>query len=106
MQANEYQKMAAKTIGKQMTFWNVLSEGAMGICSEAGEVAGLVKKPIYQGGKMDRERIKEELGDVLWYAAEVATGLEISLEDVMEANIEKIKGRYPECFAEGKKGEK
>lgn len=100
MNAGEYQKLAAKTIGKHASYWNMVSEAAMGMCSESGEVAGLIKKSIYQGQRLEKEHVKEELGDVLWYAFEMMTVMDFTPEEVMAANVEKLKARYPECFEE------
>ena len=65
---------------------------AMGMCAEAGEVANKVKK-IIRDGKMDREAIADELGDVLWYVAVLASDLGYSLSDIAEKNISKLIGR-------------
>jgi NTP pyrophosphatase (non-canonical NTP hydrolase) len=69
----------------------------LGLANEAGEVAGKVKKIFRdkQGliGPAEREALKSELGDVLWYLAQVCTELELSLDEVAEANIEKLYSR-------------
>jgi NTP pyrophosphatase (non-canonical NTP hydrolase) len=69
----------------------------LGLANEAGEVAGKVKK-IFRDkagliGPAEREALKSELGDVLWYLAQVCTELELSLNEVAEANIEKLYSR-------------
>jgi NTP pyrophosphatase (non-canonical NTP hydrolase) len=67
------------------------------LINEAGEVAGKIKKVFRdKGGEISaetREAIKAELGDVLWYIAQVCTELEISLDDVAEANLAKLLDR-------------
>lgn len=69
----------------------------LGLAGEAGEVAEKIKKVIRdKGGKIDdetREAIKKELGDVLWYLAQLATELKISLEDVATGNLAKLYDR-------------
>jgi NTP pyrophosphatase (non-canonical NTP hydrolase) len=64
---------------------------------EAGEVLGKVKKIFRdQNGVLTdetRDALKKELGDVLWYLAQLSTELELSLDDIAEANIEKLLGR-------------
>jgi NTP pyrophosphatase (non-canonical NTP hydrolase) len=67
------------------------------LTNEAGEVAGKIKK-IFRDkdgviGEAEREALQSELGDVLWYLAQVCTELEISLDEVAEANIEKLYSR-------------
>jgi NTP pyrophosphatase (non-canonical NTP hydrolase) len=71
----------------------------MGLCGESGEVIDIVKKHLAQGHALDREKIIKELGDVAWYMAEIATVLDVELEDVLVQNIEKLKKRYPEGFS-------
>lgn len=51
-----------------------------------------------QGHELDKEHLAKELGDVAWYIAEAATALDISLEDIFQANIDKLKRRYPDGF--------
>ena len=58
----------------------------------------MYKKYLYQGHEFDREHMAEELGDVCWYVAELATGLGATLEEVMAQNIEKLRKRYPDGF--------
>jgi NTP pyrophosphatase (non-canonical NTP hydrolase) len=69
----------------------------LGLVSEAGEVAGKVKKIFRdRGGIMgdtEREALVLELGDVLWYVSELCTQLGVDLEDVASANIAKLRSR-------------
>lgn len=66
---------------------------ALGLASEAGEVAGKIKKHIRDGNELDREAMDKELGDVLWYVSELCTELDLHLGEVAEANIEKLLSR-------------
>ncbi len=69
----------------------------MGMVNEAGEVAGKVKKIFRdRGGEIseaDRQALKKELGDVLWYLAQICTELDLSLQEVAEANLVKLFSR-------------
>ena len=98
MTINEYQKLAQRTSNKALSKGEHLLNGAMGLCGESGEVADLVKKAYFQGHLIDRARIAEELGDCAWYLAEAASGLGVSLEDILLQNIAKLKRRYPDGF--------
>ena len=98
MTVNEYQKLAMTTLNPDLSPKDVLINGVMGLCGESGEVIDLVKKHLHQGHALDREKLIKELGDVAWYLAEIATALNVSLEDVLEGNIQKLRQRYPEGF--------
>ena len=73
----------------------------LGLSGEAGEVAELLKKHIGHGIELDREKLCKELGDVLWYLAAVADSSGIPLEEVAEANVAKLRERYPDGFVAG-----
>lgn len=98
MSPNEYQKLAMRTCSiPYADKGGMLTHAIFGMCSEAGEVAGIFQK-TYQGHEADLVRIKKELGDVLWMIAEACEALGFDMEDVMETNINKLKARYPEGF--------
>ena len=98
MTINEYQKLAMTTLNPELSEKDVLINGVMGLCGESGEAIDIVKKWLAQGHELDREKLAKELGDICWYLAETATALGLNLEDIMAANIEKLKKRYPEGF--------
>ena len=98
MTVNEYQKLAMTTLNPQLSKKDVLINGVMGLCGESGEAIDIVKKYLAQGHDLDREGLIKELGDIAWYLAETATALDVSLEEVLERNIEKLRKRYPEGF--------
>ena len=99
MTINEYQKLAMTTLNPALSEKDVLINGVMGLCGESGEAIDIVKKWLAQGHELDREKLAKELGDICWYLAENATALGYDLEDIMAANIEKLKKRYPEGFS-------
>ena len=75
-----------------------LLTGAVGINSEGGEIMEIVKKLIFQGKKWDDEtiyHIKRELGDVMWYVMQCLLALDISLDEIIAMNVEKLEKRYP-----------
>ena len=79
-----------------------LLNGCMGMCGEAGECIDLLKKHMMQGHELDREKMIKEIGDVLWYVAEAASALGVTLDEVAERNIAKLKARYPDGFSSEK----
>ncbi len=96
MNFEEYQKKSRKTalypgVGSNFVY------PVLGLAGESGEVAEKVKKIIRDdGGEILPEKKKEiskELGDVLWYVAQIATEVGLSLEDVAKENIEKLYSR-------------
>ncbi len=102
MTVNEYQRLAMATLNPALSKKDVLINSVMGLCGEAGEAIDIVKKHLAQGYGLDREALAKELGDVAWYLAEAATALDMELEDILAANIEKLRRRYPAGFsAEG-----
>ncbi len=98
MTVNEYQTLAMTTLNPALSQKDILINGVMGLCGEAGEAIDVVKKHLAQGHELDRERLIKELGDVAWYLAETATALNITLEEVLEGNLRKLRARYPEGF--------
>ena len=99
MEANKYQELAMVTLNKELTKKDMLINGVMGMNGESGEVIDLVKKHLFHGHDLDKDKLVKELGDVLWYIAEVCTSLDVSLNEVMEKNIEKLTKRYQNGFS-------
>lgn len=102
MNINEYQKLAMTTLNDELSSKDMLINGVMGLCGESGEAINIVKKHIAQGHELDKEHLVKELGDIAWYLAETATALDISLELILQMNIDKLKKRYPDGFSSKK----
>lgn len=98
---SDYQKKAERTMNPKLTKDETLAHGLLGLCAEAGEVAGLFQKE-FQGHEVEKEHLVKELGDVLWMVAEIATVCELDLDDVARINIEKLEKRYPNGFEEAR----
>ena len=76
----------------------LLMTGAIGIASEGGEFAEIVKKCIFQGKPLDDETIfhaKRELGDIMWYWINSCRALGLDPNEVVAENVNKLKARYP-----------
>ncbi|MGB4985500.1 MAG: nucleoside triphosphate pyrophosphohydrolase family protein [Erysipelotrichaceae bacterium] len=97
MEFNEYQELALFTANSTDEQRLVLN-GVMGLCGESGECIDIVKKNIFQGHELDKEKLKDELSDVLWYLATCAAGIDVKLEDIAIHNVNKLKKRYPNGF--------
>jgi NTP pyrophosphatase (non-canonical NTP hydrolase) len=98
MNINDYQALAMTTLNPALSRKEVLINSVMGLCGESGEAIDIVKKWLAQGHALDKEHLAKELGDIAWYLAEAATALDIPLEDILQANLDKLKKRYPEGF--------
>ncbi len=112
MNPNDYQKLAMRTKCPQPEFeakgFNPFDEnngqilhGALGISGEGGEIWTNIQRWGWYGKPLDIGNIKEELGDLVWYVAEMCDALGLRLSDVMEANIRKLQARFPEKFDDG-----
>jgi NTP pyrophosphatase (non-canonical NTP hydrolase) len=86
-----------KTIAEVLKIHDVLIWG-LGLTGEAGEVADLLKKQFGHGKSVAAEKIKLELGDVKWYGANLADAFGFPESEVAEANVAKLRARYPEGF--------
>jgi NTP pyrophosphatase (non-canonical NTP hydrolase) len=101
---NEYQKLAERTanirygIDTNKRFANF----GMGLAGEAGEVCDYLKKIVFHGHDYDEQKLCLELGDALWYIAAIASNACLTLEEVAQGNIDKLKRRYPDGFSEEK----
>lgn len=97
MTLNEYQ-LAAQRTSNNHTLTGKLENGLLGLFGEGGEMADLYKKNRFQGHDLDFTHMAKELGDVLWYVAEIATGLQMTLDEIAQMNIDKLLARYPDGF--------
>jgi NTP pyrophosphatase (non-canonical NTP hydrolase) len=95
MQLSDYQRLSRRTAAYPRDAW--LAYPSLGLAGEAGEVAEHAKKAIRDdGGTVTDERrlaMGKELGDVLWYVAQLASELGLELEDIARANLEKLSSR-------------
>ena len=111
MTGNEYSKLAMRTndgnsiirlINKlhnsEPIAYAQLLNACLGLSGEVGEFNDLIKKYIFHESDIDKVHLEKELGDIMWYIALVCDSLNLSLDDVMELNINKLKSRYPEGF--------
>jgi NTP pyrophosphatase (non-canonical NTP hydrolase) len=99
MQFAEYQKATGRTADKNLGPLESLFNCILGIQGEAGEVAELLKKSLFHGHTLDLEKLKKEIGDILFYLTWLCSLHDFDLDDGAELNIEKLKARYPEGFS-------
>lgn len=99
MTLSEYQHAARATMNEALSRDEQMMDAASGIAEEAGEVLAHVRKHHFQGRELDAARLKEELGDVLWCIAAVATSAGFELDDVARFNLEKLRHRHTKVVA-------
>jgi NTP pyrophosphatase (non-canonical NTP hydrolase) len=76
-----------------------LLTAAVGMSAEAGEFTEVVKKIIFQGKPFTEENmfhLKRELGDIMWYVAQACIGMNISIDEILQMNVDKLADRYPD----------
>ena len=76
-----------------------LLTAALGMSAEAGEFTEVIKKIILQGKPYNEDNVfhlKRELGDICWYLAQACMALDVTFEEVLQLNYEKLSARYPE----------
>lgn len=108
MNANEYQKLAMQ---KEASQWEIhkramdlgiigtrVENGLRGLVDEVGEIASCVKKWKEYGQPLDRYNLLEEIGDCLWRLSQIASAVDVTLEQAMQANLRKLKVRYVEAL--------
>ncbi len=95
MTINEYQRLAMRTANPEC---KNLSNVGLGLAGEAGECADEIKKHLHHKHPLNREKLIKELGDVAWYLALGCDVLEVTLEEVLQLNVDKLRARYPQGF--------
>ena len=112
MTGNDYQKLAMRTNDGKATerlerSCDVFSDfhdmggivnAALGLSGEVGELNDMIKKWIFHNTQLDKEHVKKEIGDVMWYVAMMCESFGFSLDDVMQTNVDKLIARYPDGF--------
>ena len=113
MTGSEYQKLAMRTNDGKATErlgfltsrdenkvvdFGGLINGCLGLAGESGETLDMIKKWVFHEKELDKEHLKKEIGDVMWYVAMICESAGFDLDDVMQTNVDKLKSRYPEGF--------
>ena len=75
-----------------------LINGCLGLAGESGETLDMIKKWVFHEKELDKEHLKKEIGDVMWYVAMICESAGFDLDDVLQTNVDKLKARYPEGF--------
>ena len=97
MNLKEYQKLCKTTAQEFKNKEKEILTWGLGIAGEAGDLAGCIKK-TFSHDNDQKDGIKENLGDTLWYVAMICNFFDWDLEEILEENIKKLKKRYPQGF--------
>lgn len=102
---NEYQQLALRTAAEASIESPDASiqNAALGFAGEGGEFCDLVKKLLFHGHLMTdevKQKLRDEVGDILWYCALACRGLDTTMEQVARDNVRKLAARYPEGFSQ------
>jgi len=98
MNLDDYQDASRRTLNVDWPERDQIANAVMGLAGEAGEIADLFKKRLYHGHDIPTMQIIDELGDLMWYLAAIASLEGLSLNDIARANIDKLWRRYPNGF--------
>lgn len=100
MNFEQYQTAAVRTLkcGENEQF--DLNHMALGVAGEAGELVDCIKRHTVYGKPLDMDNLAEEIGDALWYLANICNVMGWSFEDMARRNIAKLKIRYPEKYTD------
>ena len=99
--SNHREEMIQRLVDIEKTYGinpSLLMTAAIGLSSESGEFIEIVKKAVFQGKPLDKDvqfHLKRELGDIMWYVANACRTLDLTLDDIISENVEKLKSRYP-----------
>ena len=99
MEIQEFQKLSVRTLNNSLSEKEQLADMVIGASCEFSEAGDSLKKYLFQGHELDKKHIEEELGDTMFYICNLATLLDINMEDVLEKNIEKLNKRYKNGFS-------
>ncbi len=97
MNLKEYQELCKKTAKEFENKTEEIMTLGLGIAGEAGDVAGCIKKTFAHNGNQ-KQGIRENLGDTLWYIAMISDFFDWNLEEILQENIDKLKARHGEGF--------
>ena len=94
-----FQEEALRCMRSDLPYEAICSNMCMGLAGETGETVDIFKKHIYQGKDLDINDVIEEIGDILWYIANLCNVNKITMKECMESNVEKLRKRYPNGFS-------
>lgn len=98
MDIREFQRVSTRTLNKELSKEQQVSNMIFGANGELGEVTDILKKHLYQGHRINKQHLAEEIGDALFYIVNLCTLYNLDVEDILQGNVDKLKKRFPEGF--------
>jgi NTP pyrophosphatase (non-canonical NTP hydrolase) len=95
----EYQERSRRTVNKVLSEKELILNMSLGLAGETGEVVDLIKKQMFHGHDTNLDKLKEEVGDVLFYIVNLCSAYGLSVEEIAIGNVEKLLKRYPNGFS-------
>lgn len=102
MNIRDFQTLSVRTMNKELTKEQAISNMIFGANGELGEVTDILKKHLYQGHRINKQHLSEEIGDTLFYIVNLCTLFNLDIEDILQGNVDKLRNRYPEGFDSAK----
>ena len=102
MNINKFIEESARTMSDSWHPENIKTEtfhGIIGVAGEAGELLDAAKKAVFYNHELDKENLREEIGDIMWYIAAIIRSEGWDIESILQENIDKLRKRYPESFS-------
>jgi NTP pyrophosphatase (non-canonical NTP hydrolase) len=98
LNTREYQQLAGRTLATTEQA-ETMKLALIGMQGELGEISEPIKKYLYSGHPLDTSHLEQEVGDFLWYLANLCNSAGIDMQNAMQRNIEKLEKRYPDGFS-------
>ena len=94
----DYQRLCLQTAKKHADNEKELCNWGLGLAGEAGDVAGCIKKILFQGNDQ-HAGVRENIGDMMWYTAMICNHFGWDLSEILQENVAKLQARYPKGFS-------
>ena len=98
MNIRDFQTLSVRTMNKELTKEQQISNTVFGANGELGEVTDILKKYLYQGHRINKQHLAEEIGDTLFYIVNLCTLFNLDIEDILQGNVDKLRKRFPNGF--------
>ncbi len=99
MNINEFQERSVRTLNQAIPKDMQLTNMCLGVFGEFSEVSEHIKKHVFHGHQLDKDKVSEEIGDTMFYLVNLATELDLEFSQILQKNVDKLLVRYPQGFS-------